>query len=224
MKILIIEDDKQLADTIKSKLKKYYVVDIAHTGNSSIKMFGKNEYDVILLDLNLPDSNGIEICKKIRKTNKNISILALTGKTDIKDKVEALDTGFDDYLTKPFQFDELFARIRALLRRKSNTLTINNQLIIDDLILDTKTKTAKRQNKILDLRQKEFQLLEYLMQNQGVVIDREKIIKHVWKTSTDPSTNTIDVHIQSLRNKVDKPFNKPLIKTVYGFGYILKSD
>lgn len=224
MKILIVEDDKHLAETVKSRLKQNYIVDVAHTGKSSRQMLDKNEYDLIILDLNLPDSNGIEICKKIRKTNKNIPILALTGKAEVQDKVQALDNGFDDYLTKPFQFDELLARIRALLRRRSNTPVIDNKLIIDDLVLDTKTKTVQRQKKPLDLRQKEFQLLEYLMQNQGIVVSREKIIKHVWKTSTNLSTNTIDVHVQSLRNKIDKPFKKPLIKTIYGFGYILKSD
>jgi two-component system, OmpR family, copper resistance phosphate regulon response regulator CusR len=224
MKILIIEDDKQMATTIRDGLKKQYVVDMANNGKKAEVLFSENEYDIILLDLNLPDIDGIELCKKIRDKNTVVPILAVTGRTSIDDKIKTLDFGADDYINKPFNFEELLARIRCLLRRRSNVPIVDGQLNIDDLSLDINSKEVKRDGKLIDLRQKEFQLLEYLIQNKGIVINRDKILQHVWKTSTDPFTNTVDVHIQSLRNKIDKPFEKPLIKTVYGFGYVLKSD
>lgn len=224
MKILMIEDDKQMAMTIKDQLKNEYLVDWANTGEKGEEMAIINDYDIVLLDLKLPDMDGSEVCRKIRKNKIQTPILILTGRVDVKEKVKNLDLGADDYLIKPFHFEELLARIRALIRRKTNTIILTNQLTVDDLVLDTNAKTVKRKGQSIDLRQKEFQLLEYLMQNQGRVLNRNQILWHVWSTNIDSLTNTVDVHIQSLRSKIDKPFENPLIKTVYGFGYVLKSD
>lgn len=222
MKILIIEDNKQLAATIQHNLKKYYVADTAHTGKIAEDLAYTNEYDLILLDLGLPDMDGTEVCARIRENGSVVPILAITGKAKLGDKVRTLDSGVDDYLTKPFQFAELLARMRSLLRRNTNTPIISSQLVCSDLTLNTVSQVVQRKGQIIELREKEFQLLEYLMRNQGAAMSRNQILEHVWDTSTDPLTNTVDVHINALRQKICYPFNTRLIKTVHGTGYILK--
>lgn len=223
MKILIIEDNKQLAASIRHKLKKFFEIDVAHTGDKGEYLAYANEYDLILLDLNLPDMDGTQVCNKIRESGSSVPILVLTGKTEIADKVQTLDGGVDDYLTKPFAFEELLARMRALLRRKSNHKGLGRRLIINDLFLDLASREVWRSGRALTLRPKEFQLLEYLMSNQGIVVSRSQILEHVWETDIDPITNTVDVHIKKLREKVDKPFSHPLIKTIHGTGYMVKA-
>lgn len=223
MKLLLIEDNKHMAATIENNLRKQYVLDVAHTGDRGEYLSYVNEYDLILLDLGLPDMDGIEVCAKIRSSGNTIPILAITGRTKLGDKVRTLDGGVDDYLTKPFQFEELQARMRALLRRKSQPMLLNGKLTVGDLFLDIPSRSVKRAELAIRLRPKEFQLLEYLMRNQGIVITRGQILEHVWESNTDSFTNTVDVHIRKLRDKVDKPFNSNLIKTVHGFGYMMKA-
>lgn len=218
MKILIIEDDKQTAETIRDEIKDYYAVDVAYTGADGGYQASINDYDLILLDLILPDIGGIKICKKVRQAGIKTPILILTGQTEIKDKVSALDAGADDYLTKPFNFTELLARIRALMRRNPDTIP-SNLLTIGDLNLDTAKNIVKHKQEIIFLRRKEFGLLEYLMRNQGQVLTRSMILEHVWESDTNPITNSVDVHINSLRKKIDKPFGTSLIKTVHCLGY-----
>lgn len=223
MKLLLIEDNKHMAATIENNLRKQYVLDVAHTGDRGEYLSYVNEYDLILLDLGLPDMDGIEVCAKIRSSGNTIPILAITGRTNLGDKVRTLDGGVDDYLTKPFQFEELQARMRALLRRKSQPMLLNGQLTVGDLFLDIPSRSVRRAELAIRLRPKEFQLLEYLMRNQGIVITRGQILEHVWESNTDSFTNTVDVHIRKLRDKVDKPFDSNLIKTVHGFGYMMKA-
>ena len=222
MKILIIEDDKQTAKTIKDGMKDYYAVDLAYTGEDGEYQAQVNNYDAIILDLMLPDIDGISICKKIRESGIKTPILALTGRTKVRDKVSALDSGIDDYLTKPFSFAELLARVRTLMRRSPETFS-SNLLSVGDLSLDVISKTVKRKRVKIFLRRKEFDLLEFLMRNQRRVMTRFMILEHVWDSSVDPVTNTIDVHIKTLRDRIDKPFAKKLIKTVHGFGYKIET-
>jgi len=218
MKILLIEDDKQMAATIKGAMKKHYAVDIAYTGEDGEYQAQVNDYDLIILDLILPDINGITVCKRIRENGIKTPVLILTGKSEIKDKVKALNSGADDYLIKPFSFGELLARTRALLRRSPDTL-VPNKLSVGNLTLDVVANRVKCKGKEIPLRRKCFKLLEYLMRNKGMVVSRSMILEHVWESSVDPITNTVDVHIKSLRDKIDKPFGTDLIKTVHGLGY-----
>jgi len=218
MKILLIEDDKQTAATIQEALKDYYAVDVAYTGEDGEYQAEVNDYDLIILDLILPDMDGVTVCKNIRESEIKAPILILTGKSEIKDKVKALDSGADDYLIKPFSFNELLARVRALLRRGPDALA-TNKLSIGGLTLDVVANTVKRKGRKIPLRRKCFRLLEYLMRNKGRVVTRSMILEHVWESSIDPMTNTIDVHIKSLRDKIDKQFGTSLIKTVHGLGY-----
>jgi len=214
MKILVIEDDKQTAETIRDVMKDYYAVDVAGNGEDGEYKASINDYDAIVLDIVLPDLSGIEVCKKIRENGIKTPILMLTGRLETKDKVTSLDAGADDYLTKPFKFAELLARLRALMRRNPDTLP-SNILQVDNLTLDTTTNKVKINSDEIELRRKEFGLLEYLMRNRGRVVTRSMVLEHVWDSDTDPATNTVDVHINSLRGKI----GKPLIKTVHGLGY-----
>lgn len=222
MRILIIEDDKETAQTLKEELGKYFVVELALSGEDGEYKSQINNYDLIILDYILPDINGLEVCIKIRANRIHTPILMLTGQQEMQKKVEALNSGADDYLTKPFSFDELLARIRAILRRGPKTLTSNN-ISVGDLILDLHRKIVKRKGVSIFLRRKELYILEYLMRNQGKVITREMILDHVWDSMSDSLTNTIDVHIKYLRDSVDKPFDKKLIKTIYGLGYKIEA-
>jgi len=223
MRILIVEDDKDLAETIKRTLQRYYTVDLAFTGERGEYFAHINDYDLIILDIVLPDMDGREVCQMIRRSGIKIPVLFLSGKDDISDKVQALDIGGDDYLTKPFSSFELLARIRTLLRRTSAAYT-EDILIIDDLVVDVVNRSVSRENKNIDLRRKEFDLLEYMMRNKRRVLTRGMILEHVWENGTDEFTNTVDVHIKYLRDKVDRPFQKKLIKTVHGIGYKIEDD
>ncbi len=223
MKLLIIEDDKQTAATIKDEMKDYYAVDVVHTGEDGEYQAEVNDYDVIIIDIRLPDKDGISVCKEIRKAGIKTPILMLTGSLETKNKVSALDSGADDYLTKPFKFAELLARIRALMRRNPNTLD-SNVLSLGDLTLDITANRVQRKKKTIPLRRKEFSLLEYLMRNPERVITRTMILEHVWDSSVDPITNTVDVHINYLRDKIDRPFGTKLIKTVHGLGYKIEAS
>ncbi|MBI2034885.1 MAG: response regulator transcription factor [Candidatus Levybacteria bacterium] len=218
MKILLIEDDRETAATLKEELKKDYIVEISFTGEEGEYQADINEYDLIMLDLGLPDKDGKEVCRNIRKKNLQLPILILTGEHDIYTKISLFDLGADDYLTKPFIIGELKARIRALLRRRHQVIT-SNLLSIDDLTVDLNKKIVQRGVKNISLRRKEYYLLEYLIRNTGRVVSRSMILDHVWESDSEALTNVVDVHIKYLRDKIDRPFGKQLIKTVHGLGY-----
>jgi heavy metal response regulator len=223
MRILIIEDEVKVAGFIKRGLKEEgYAVDVAYDGEEGHYNALTNEYDLIILDLMLPKMDGITLCQKLRQDHISIPILILTAKDSIRDKVTGLDSGADDYLTKPFAFEELLARVRALLRK--NIPQHSTLLQVDDLVLDTVTHKAKRAGEEIPLTTKEYTLLEYLMRNAGSVITRTMISEHVWDINFDTFTNVIDVYINYLRNKIDKGRKKKLIQTLRGRGYILKKN
>lgn len=220
MRILVIEDEHRIANSIKKGLEQEsYAVDVAYTGDDGYDLASTEDYDLILLDLMLPGMDGITICKKLRGENIHTPILTLTARDQTENKVEGLDAGADDYLTKPFSFEELLARIRALIRRPKESL--NSLLKTRDLTLNTTTYEVRRSGKNIQLSSKEFSLLEYLMRQQGRIVNKEQIIAHVWDYNSDILLNTVEVYIKNLRNKIDIPFKdkKPLIKTLRGFGY-----
>lgn len=224
MRILVVEDEHRIANTIKKGLEQErYAVDVSYTGNSGFDLASTEEYDLIILDLMLPEMDGLMICRELRKNKIQTPILMLTARGQIQDKVTGLDCGADDYLTKPFSFEELLARIRALIRRPQTVF--KSILSVGDLALDTATFQVKRQEKSIQLSKKEFSLLEYLMRNPDKIVSKEQIISHVWDYDADILPNTVEVYIKSLRNKINKPFPKQesLIKTVRGFGYQLIS-
>lgn len=220
MRILVVEDEHRIANSIKKGLEQErYAVDVAYTGSDGFDLASTEDYDGIILDIMLPEINGIEICKNLRKNKIHIPILMLTAKGQTEDKVAGLDAGADDYLTKPFSFDELLARIRALTRRKGVVMSTN--LSVGDLALNKKLYSVKRGIEEIKLSSKEFSLLEYLMTNKNTIVTKDQIIAHVWDYDADILPNTIEVYIKNLRNKIDKPFigKKALINTVRGFGY-----
>ncbi|MGO9145129.1 MAG: heavy metal response regulator transcription factor [Desulfomonilia bacterium] len=222
MRILVIEDEKKVAEFISNGLNEEgYAVDIAHDGDQGYFLATTNEYDAILLDIMLPKMDGITLCTNLRGEENHTPILMLTAKDAIKDKVRGLDAGADDYLTKPFAFEELLARIRSLLRKKY--LQQKTRFQVDDLVLDTITHTATRAGSEITLSVKEYALLEYLMRNAGSVVTRTMIAEHVWDINFDTFTNVIDVYISYLRNKIDREHKTKLIHTVRGRGYVLKS-
>ena len=220
MRILVVEDEHRIANSIKKGLEQErYAVDVAYTGSDGFDLASTEDYDGIILDVLLPEMNGIEICKELRKNKIHVPILMLTAKGQTEDKVEGLDSGADDYMTKPFSFDELLARVRAMTRRRGTVL--NTILSVADLNLDTKKYLVKRAGKVIKLSSKEFSLLEYLISHKNTIITKDQIISHVWDYDADILPNTIEVYIKNLRNKIDKPFinKKSLIQTIRGFGY-----
>ncbi len=218
MKILIVEDEPEIAKVLKADLSSQYVVDMVAQGKKAVYFAEINQYDLVILDLGLPDMDGIEVCKRIRQAKIKVPILVLTADCVTEDKVLALDYGADDYLTKPFSLSELHARIRALMRR-SVAMPGADVITIDNLVVDINKRTVARDGKKISLRKKEFDLLEYLVRNVGRVLTRSMILEHVWDDDIDPFTNTIDVHIKYLRDHIDKAFDKKLIKTIHGLGY-----
>ena len=221
MRILIIEDEQRLAKAIKKGLEQEaYAVDAAFDGIYGFDLAAVEEYDLIILDLMLPGMDGIQICKNLRKEKVFTPVLMLTARGRLKDKVDGLNAGGDDYLVKPFAFEELLARIKALTRRPKDAL-LDNILEAGGLSLNTLTYEVKRAGKKIKLSKKEYALLEYLLRNAGRILTKEQIISHVWDYDADILPNTVEVFIGYLRNKIDRPFknNPPLINTVRGFGY-----
>lgn len=220
MRILVVEDEHRIANSIKKGLEQErYAVDVAYNGNDGFDLASTEDYDVIILDLLLPGMDGLEVCRKLREEGIHTPILILTAKGQTQDKVIGLDSGADDYLTKPFSFEELLARIRALKRRPENFLP--TVLTFDDLQLNTQNFEVKRGKQKIKLSKKEFSLLEYLMRHANQVLTKEQIINHVWDYDANILPNTVEVYIKNLREKVDKPFanKKRLIQTIRGFGY-----
>jgi two-component system, OmpR family, copper resistance phosphate regulon response regulator CusR len=225
-KILIIEDEKKIATTLKKGLTENgYHVDLAFDGLIGKRLFESNNYDLLILDINLPGMNGYELCKAIRNTNQHIPIIMLTAMNTTEDKIEGFDNGTDDYIIKPFEFKELLVRIRALLKRTMNQqLPTGNILKVADLEMNFDTKEVKRADQPITLTAKEFQLLEYFMRNRNRVLSRADIAERVWEIDFDTQTNVIDVYVNYLRNKIDKKFDTRLIHTQVGMGYIMKES
>jgi len=224
MKILVIEDEPKVASFLKQGLEEHqYEVTIASDGLLGIKCGIENVYDVIILDIMIPYKNGIEVTKELRNFGIKTPILMLTALNSVDEKVNGLDAGADDYLVKPFDFKELLARIRSLLKRNADNFPLNNTLQLFDLELDLNRKVARRGNKTIDLTAKEYSLLEYLIRNKNRVISRNEILENVWSTNFDTTTNVIDVYINFLRKKIDKDFEVKIIHTMVGMGYIVKS-
>ncbi len=222
MRILLVEDEKNVAAFIRKGLEEeYYTLDVAEDGNEGLLIATSNEYDLIVLDIMLPGINGIELCRRLREKGIKAPILMLTAIDSVTSKVEGLESGADDYLTKPFAFSELLARIKALLRR---TLESVSELSLEDLRMDLLSRRVFRADKEIVLTPKEFSLLEYLLRNRGRVLSRTQMIENIWGYSFDPNSNVVDVHIKFLREKIDAGFPKKLIHTVRGAGYILKVE
>jgi DNA-binding response OmpR family regulator len=219
MRILVVEDEHKIANSIKKGLEQEnYAVDVVYDGSEGYDFASTEEYDLIILDRLLPGMEGLEITKKLRAKNIHTPILMLTAKVLVKDKIEGLDTGADDYVTKPFAFAELVARVRALIRRPK-TVT-NTVLKFADLTLNTTTFEVKRADKKIRLSSKEFALLEYLLRHINTIMTKEQIINHVWNYDADVLPNSVEVYIKHLRDKIDAPSKeKTLIHTIRGFGY-----
>lgn len=222
MRILVVEDDIKIAAAVKKGLElKGFAVDAVHDGETGLSYASDADYDLVVLDRMLPGMDGVELCRRVREQGVSTPILMLTARGTIGDKVEGLNSGADDYLVKPFSFDELNARVKALLRRpKAHTGTI---IKAGDLSLDTTTYEVKRADAPIKLSHKEFALLEYFMHHQGQVITKDMIINHVWDEDALVLPNTVEVYMGYLRNKIDRPFPdaKPLLQTMRGFGYKL---
>jgi DNA-binding response OmpR family regulator len=220
MRILVIEDEKDLANAVASGLKRQaYSVDVAYDGTEALQLIEVNTYDLLLLDLNLPGVDGLDICKRVRTVDSTIGILILTARASQDARVQGLDLGADDYLVKPFHFPELLARVRAILRRKGEVRKII--LRVDDLILDPNAFIAYIGDQHLVLTTKEFALMEYLMKNVGCIISQEELLEHVWNEDANLFTQTIKVHINNLRNKLKSFGKENIIRTVKGRGYII---
>ncbi|HLD52639.1 MAG TPA: response regulator transcription factor [Sediminibacterium sp.] len=221
-KILLAEDEAKLAKAIQEELTRVgYEVDVAENGLQADRMFMENDYSMALLDINLPGKTGMALCNDFRKRSANIPIVMLTAVGEIHDKVAAFNIGADDYLVKPFHFDELFARLKVLFKR-TDSVEKHEKLIYADLEIDFKLKSVSRSGININLTSKEFTLLTLLVRTPERVISKQEILEKVWDLSFDTGTNTIEVYISFLRNKIDKPFSTKLIHTKPGFGYFIK--
>jgi DNA-binding response OmpR family regulator len=226
MRILVVEDQAKMANFLKKGLNEVgYAVDLAESGSAAESYMAQGDYDLVILDIGLPDQSGIDTARHLRRDGYVGPILMLTALTTTKDKVHGLDAGADDYMTKPYSFDELHARVRALLRRQgSGGSQVTSNLKYSDLELDLIHRKVKRAGQEISLTSKEFALLEYLLRNAERPLGRVSIAEHVWDIHFDSESNVIDVYINLLRKKVDAPFPKKLIHTVVGTGYVLKEN
>jgi DNA-binding response OmpR family regulator len=222
--ILIVEDEQKIADTLKLGLTENgYHVDVAYDGTIGLKLFEAYPFNLVVLDINLPGINGYELCRRIRAKNAHVPVILLTALSSLDDKIEGYDSGADDYIIKPFEFKELLMKIRVLLRRTTHqNIPTGNVLKAGDLEMNLDSKEVKRNNVIIQLTAKEFQLLEYLLRNKNKVVSRADLAINVWDIDFDTNTNVIDVYINYVRNKIDKNFEQKLIQTQVGMGYILK--
>ncbi len=221
-KILLVEDEVKLGKIIRDELNSHgYHTDIAVDGLEASRLFGQHSYALILLDINLPYKNGFVLCREFRDQNKKVPIIMLSAAGEIHDKVEAFNIGADDYIVKPFHFSELFARVKVFLKR-SETPAASDKIIVEDMEINFLNKTVTRGTTNINLTAKEFTLLVLLARNKDRVISKQEILEKVWDLSFDTGTNTIEVYISFLRNKIDKPFERKLIHTKPGFGYYIK--
>ena len=220
MRVLLVEDDVRIASFVAKGLRENsYAVDHVTDGEEAVYKAHVSPYDLLLLDINIPSSNGFEVCRRIRAAGGDMPILMLTARDAVEDRIAGLDCGADDYLIKPFEFSELLARLRALLRRHREIRA--EKIVIDDLEIDTRSQTVTRGGTGVALTAKEYSLLEFLAVNKGRVLGREEIAEHVWDERFDPFSNLIEVYIKRLRNKIDLEQTRPLIHTRRGAGYIL---
>ncbi len=223
MRLLLVEDEKKVASHIKKGLEgEGYAVDVINNGEDAYSMVKTYDYDLVILDVMLPGKNGVQVLKELRENKYFTPVIFLTAKNSTEEKILGLDLGADDYLTKPFEFEELCARIRAILRRHESIKSTT--LAIADLELNPVTHEVKRAGQKIDLTQKEYALLEYLLYNQGKILTRTMIVEHVWDQDFDSFTNVVDVYINHLRSKIDQPFDKKLLHTARGFGYVLREQ
>jgi two-component system, OmpR family, copper resistance phosphate regulon response regulator CusR len=223
LSILLVEDEKKIADILKKGLtEQQFHVTLAYDGLIGQKMFESGQYDLVILDINLPGVNGYELCRIIRNRNEKIPVIMLTALTATEDKIEGFESGADDYIVKPFDFKELLVRIRALLKRIYQHVQPGNILKVSDLVMNMESKEVTRSGQSISLTAKEFQLLEYFVRNKNRVVSRADIALSVWDIDFDTKTNVIDVYVNFLRKKIDKDFPQKLIHTQVGMGYILK--
>jgi len=222
MRILLIEDDEKVASLVERGLKEEgFTVDRAHDGQEGLRMSLSKPYDTAIVDIMLPKLDGLSLIEELRRQKVNLPILILSAKRSVDDRVKGLQTGSDDYLTKPFAFSELLARVHALIRRTS-AVSEPNSLVVGDLSIDLITRVVKRGDEEIPLQPKEYALLEYLARNAGKVVSRTMIMEHVWNYNFDPMTNVVEARICKLRDKIDKNFDAKLLQTVWGAGYVLK--
>jgi heavy metal response regulator len=223
MKVLIVEDDKKLSTFLQKGLREeQFAVDVCRNGTDAVYWAQVNDYDVIILDIMLPGKDGIQICRELRENSITVPIIMLTAKDTVEDKISGLSEGADDYLTKPFSFAELLARIKALLRRSQDYK--EKTLRVCDLELNPWDRTVSRKGQEITLTGKEYALLEYLMRNKGRVVSKSMIIEHVWDMNYEGLSNVVNVYINHLRKKIDKDFEKKLIHTIRGYGYKIDED
>lgn len=221
MRLLVVEDEKDLNRVISKRLEKEgYSVDRCFDGEEAMDYIDAGEFDAIIMDIMMPKLNGLEVLEKVRARKDKTPVLLLTAKDSISDRVKGLDTGADDYLIKPFAFEELLARIRAMIRKSAGNNS--NVYEIADLSLDTQTRVVKRGDSEIPLSAKEFDILEYMLRNKGIVLSREKIENHVWNFDYSGGTNVVDVYIRYLRKKIDDDYDVKLIQTIRGCGYVLR--
>jgi DNA-binding response OmpR family regulator len=222
LRILVIEDEPKVARTLVKGLEAdHFAVDLANDGEEGLQLATEIDYDAIILDWNLPKLDGLTVLKKLRKSGSNMRILLLSARKDVSDRVMGLQAGADDYLTKPFSFEELLARVHSLLRRPQELL---DKLSVEDLELDRMRHMVTRAGKQINLTQREYAVLEYLMRNAGRTVTRTMVVEHVWNLGFEGLTNIVDVYINYLRQKIDHGFEKPLIHTARGVGYMLASN
>lgn len=222
-KILIVEDEKQIARFVQLELMhEGYEVETAYDGREGLEKIKNNEYNLVILDVMLPSLNGMEVCRRVRAFSE-VPIIMLTAKDSVIDKVTGLDIGADDYMTKPFAIEELLARIRAIKRKNSSKNNENkNEIMVNDLVMNLSTHEVKREDQLIELTKREYDLLEYLMKNVDVVLNREQLLEVVWGYNYMGDTNVVDVYIRYLRSKIDEDFDVKLIHTVRGVGYVIK--
>jgi two-component system copper resistance phosphate regulon response regulator CusR len=222
-RILLAEDEPKLSQVIQDELTRLgFQTDVAYDGQIAEKLFKQHTYSLVLLDINLPYKNGLALCREFREINGKIPIIMLTALGELQDKIDAFNLGADDYIVKPFHFDELFARVKVFLKRADSSGEVGEKIVVADMEIDMENKTVSRGGKIINLTAKEFALLVLLSRNKGKVISKTDILEKVWDLSFDTGTNTIEVYISFLRNKLDKPFETKLIHTKPGFGYYVK--
>jgi DNA-binding response OmpR family regulator len=225
MNILIVEDEPSLLALLRKGFAELnYSVSVAMDGTIALTMLSKHSFDVVILDIMLPDINGLEICRRMRASKNYVPILILTALSSNENIITGLDTGADDYVTKPFKFSELEARVRALVRRASSSNHQINVIEVGDLTLDRVSKSVSRAGQPIKLTAMEFKLLEYLARHKGIIVSRNQLLENVWEIRFEMNTNVVDVYINYLRKKIDKPFEEKLIHTIKGLGYVLKRE
>jgi DNA-binding response OmpR family regulator len=224
MHILVVEDQQRLATLLRRVLtEERHTVDVANDGVSGLDLAGSDTYDLVILDVMLPGMDGIDLCREMRAADVQTPVLMLTARGAVEDRVAGLNAGADDYLAKPFAMEELLARVNALLRRRSQGIEVSQELKVGDLTLNLVRHEVRRGKRVIELTAKEFALLEFLMRHPGQVLTRTQITDHVWRYDLDALSNVVDTYIHYLRDKVDRGFSRPLIKTVRGVGYKIEA-